>query len=156
MTFLKSVLAAVVLVASAPVLALTAQQNVEREVVVQNPDGTETITREPAAEVAPGDRVIYSVSFMNDTAEPASDLVLTQPVPAEVLYVEGSADMPGTEVTVSVDGGETFGPRGAATIIRDGIPVRADASDITHIRWELTDALAPGETGLVAYKATLQ
>ena len=142
--------------AALPASALTAQQSVEREVVVQNPDGTQTVVREPASEVAPGDQVVYRVDFTNDTSEAASDIVLTQPVPAEVLYVEGSADTPGMEVSVSVDGGESFGPRGAVTVVRDGEPVRADASDITHIRWTLVGELAPSETGAIAYKGVLK
>ena len=141
---------------SLPAYALTAEQVVEKEIVIQNPDGTETRERVPAANVAPGDRVVYSVRVLNDGTEAADALVLTQPVPGEVTYIEGSAERPGAVLTVSVDGGVTFGPRGAATVVRDGSAVTADASDITHLRWTLEGELLPGRTDTVMYKGVLK
>lgn len=141
---------------AAPAYALTATQTVEKETVVRAPDGTETRIRETAERASPGERLVYTVSFTNDGAEPASNLVMTQPVPEEVRFIEGSADQAGMEVRVSVDGGESFVPRGAATVVREGEVVRAEADDITHIRWQIPGPVAVGETGRVTYKAVLE
>lgn len=154
---MRQLLAAIAALAlSVPAHALTAEQIVEKEIVIQNPDGTETRERMSAATVAPGDRVVYSVRVLNDGTEAADALVLTQPVPTEVAYIEGSAERPGAVLTVSVDGGVTFGPRGAATVMREGVAVTADAGDITHLRWTLQNELAPGGTDTVTYKGVLK
>jgi uncharacterized repeat protein (TIGR01451 family) len=139
-----------------PAHALTAKQTVEKEVVVRNADGTESASRMPADVVVPGERVVYTVSFTNDDVQPAQNFVMTQPVPEEVTYIEGSAEKPGAELSVSTDGGNSFSPRGAATVLRDGERVRATASDITHLRWKIVTPLAPGGNDSVAYKAVLK
>ena len=95
-----------------PVYALTATQTVEREVVVLNADGSQTVTRIAADKVTPGDKVIYSLNYFNDEAEPAENIVLIMPIPAEVDYIEGSADFDGVNSAYSIDGGRTFGSRG--------------------------------------------
>ena len=142
--------------AALPASALTATQTVEKEILIQNPDGTETRLRKPATTVAPGERVVYTLAFTNDEAEAATNLVLTMPVPAEVTYIDGSADKPGAVMTVSTDGGNSFTPRGAATVMEGGAPVRATAADITHIRWTVAGPVAPGESDTLAFKGVLE
>ena len=44
-----------------PVFALSATQTVEKETVVQLPDGTESITRVSADTVTPGERIVLSL-----------------------------------------------------------------------------------------------
>jgi len=139
-----------------PAHALTAKQTVEKEVVVRNADGTETSSRVPADIVIPGERVVYTVNITNDQAQPAQNFVMTQPVPSEVLYIEGSAEKAGAELSVSTDGGNSFTSRGAATVLKNGERVRATASDITHLRWKMVTPLAPGGNDSVAYKAVLK
>jgi len=81
------IIAATSLMASDSAFALTATQSVEKEIVVQMPDGTENLSRAPAELVIPGERVVYTLSYTNDDAAPASDLVLTMPVPPEIKYI---------------------------------------------------------------------
>ncbi len=55
-----------------------------------------------AARVTPGDRIVYQLSYRNSGREPARDLVIANPVPANMAYAgaaEGSA-----EPELSVDG----------------------------------------------------
>lgn len=153
-TFATAVLTAFLV--AAPVHALTAKQTVEKENIVRNADGSETRVRVPAETVTPGERVIYTVSFTNDQAQPAANFVMTQPVPEEIVFVEGSADKPGAEVTVSADGGQTFTSREAATVLRGETRVRASAEDITHVRWKITEPLAPGASDKVSYRGILK
>jgi len=137
--------------------ALTAKQTVEKEVVVQMPDGTENITREAAEMVVPGERVVYTLNFMNDDAAPASDLVLTMPIPSEVKLIDGSAVQQGTKVVYSVDGGQSFATRNTVSVANaDGSSRSASAEDITHIRWTVPGPVAVGETGSLSFKGILK
>jgi len=88
--------------------ALTATQKVEKEITVQQADGTSVTQRVSADQVTPGEKIVYTVDFLNDSAEPASDLVLAMPVPSDVRFLEGSADRDGAIVKYSTDGGASF------------------------------------------------
>jgi len=145
------------LLASTSASALTAKQSVEKEVVVQMPDGTESVTRTPAELVVPGERVVYTLSYTNDDAAPASDLVLTMPVPAEIKYMDGSATEAGARTVYSTDGGKTFAARTALRMTgSDGVVRTAIADDITHIRWTVAGPVAVGETGNLSFKGVLK
>ena len=66
----------------------------------------------------------------------------------------GSASGPAAKVTFSTDGGQTFA---AARDGSDDERHRARRSaEYTHIRWELTHALAPGAVALARFQATFQ
>ena len=117
-----AVLAAASILTSVSASALTAKQSVEKETVVQLPDGTESITRGPAELVIPGERVVYTLSYTNDDAAPATDLVLTMPVPSEIKYMDGSATLDGASVVYSADHGKTFASRtGLRVLVLMGI-----------------------------------
>ncbi len=138
-------------------VALTAVQIVEREIVVQMDDGTQTVTRVKADTITPGDTVVYSLNYHNDKAEPAENITLTMPVPSEVKYLEGSADMYEGQTQYSVDGGATFHNREALVIQElTGGSHTAIAEDITHIRWTVPHSLAAGAKGTLSFKGVLQ
>ena len=152
-----AVLATASILTSVSASALTAKQSVEKETVVQMPDGTESITRGPAELVIPGERVVYTLSYTNDDAAPATDLVLTMPVPSEIKYMDGSATLDGASVVYSADDGKTFASRtGLRVIGLDGNNRTALSEDITHIRWTVAGPLAVGETGTLSYKGVLK
>lgn len=137
--------------------ALTAKQTVEKETVVQMPDGTESITRGPAELVTPGERVVYTLNFTNDDSAAATDLVLTMPVPNEIKYMDGSASTAGAKVVYSADGGQSFAARSGLRVVGvDGNSRTATSEDITHIRWTVAGPLATGETGTLFYKGVLK
>ena len=152
---LCAALAASFLPALAPAAAqVTAEQLVLREVVTLAPDGTPVVTEEPASLVAPGDRVIYRLAYRNEGAEAATGLVLAMPIPADVTLVPGSAEGPGA-LAYSVDGAR-FGPIGTLTVPTDEGERPATLADVRHLRWQLSQPLAPGATGEVAYRAVLR
>jgi len=143
--------------AAAPVSALTAKQSVLKEVTTTDDDGQIVTTRVAADEVLPGQTVVYILAYTNDKAASADGIVLTMPVPGELDYVEGSAELPETELTFSADGGTTFAPRDAVlTRDAEGKFVTAKAEDITHVRWKVLTSVAPGTSGELAYKAVLK
>lgn len=154
--FTLALIAATSLLASVSASALTAKQIVEKETVVQMPDGSETVTRSKAANIAPGERVVYTLSFTNDKVEPASDLVLTMPVPDEIKYMDGTASQEGASIVFSADGGQTFAPRDNLQTSTGGVTRTATADDITHIRWTVAGPVAAGETGNLSYKGVLK
>ena len=152
-----ALIAAASILTSVSASALTAKQSVEKEIVVQMPDGTESITRAPAELVVPGERVVYTLSYTNDAAEPATDLVLTMPVPSEIKYLDESATTVDAKVVYSADGGQSFASRaGLRTTGADGNSRTATSEDITHIRWTVAGPLAAGETGTLSYKGILK
>lgn len=142
---------------AAPVSALTASQVVEKEIVVINEDGSETTRRAPAETVVPGERIVYTLNFMNDKSEAASDLVLTMPVPKVVKFIEGSADNKSSVVTYSADGGQSFAPRQSLSVqASDGQWAPASSEDVTHIRWLVAGPVKAGETGQLVFKGVLK
>lgn len=140
-----------------PSYALTASQTVQKEVVVQLPDGTETVSREAADLVTPGERVVYTLEFTNDDAQPATDLVLTMPIPDEIKFMEGTASNNNMTPEYSADGGKNFSSREQLRVRdNDGTLITASSSDITHIRWTVPGPLAVGETGNLFFKGVLR
>ncbi len=153
----RTLLASAMLGIAAPVMALTASQTVQREVRTQMPDGTEQVTLADADKVIPGERIIYTLNYANDKSEPASNLVLTMPVPEVVDYVEGSASGMGTTVVYSADGGKNFTARENLRVADvDGTMRSARAEEVTHIRWTIAGPVNPGETGALAFKGRLK
>ena len=129
----------------------------EVEVVVKAADGREETKRVPAAKVVPGTTVIYTLHARNASEKPASDVVVTDPIPEQVEYVDGSTTGDGTRVTFSVDGGKTWGAKGALKVKgQDGAMRAALPGDFTHIRWEFEKPLAPGESRAVSFRAKVE
>ena len=137
--------------------ALTATQKVEKEISVQNADGTTQTQLVSAAEVTPGEKVVYTVVYTNDSSEAATDIVLAMPVPADVRYLEGTANRPGAVVRYSTDGGSSFSERDALVLPAVGGGTRsANVDDITHIQWRIAGPVAVGTSDEVSFKARLR
>lgn len=137
--------------------AMSAQQIVEKETVIITPDGAEQIVRSSANGMLPGDRLVYRLIYTNDGAEPANDLVLTMPVPAEVEFLAGTETQDNMTITYSTDGGKSFAVRESVTVrSANGETRLASASDITHIRWTIPGPVSIGETGELSFSGTLK
>jgi uncharacterized repeat protein (TIGR01451 family) len=108
----------------------------------------------PAGVVVPGDRMLFVMGYKNAGTKPAGNVIITNPVPSEVQYVRAQD---GGEPVVSVDGGKTFGNIATLTVKNaDGSSRAARASDVTHVRWQISRALTPGETGQVSFRGQLK
>ena len=129
----------------------------EVEVKVKAADGSEEVKRVPAAKVPPGTAVIYTLHAKNTSTKPASDVVMTDPIPNEMAYIDGSASTDGARVTFSVDGGKTFGAQESLKIRgEDGAMRAALPAYLTNIRWQLEMPLAPGEARAASFRARLE
>lgn len=130
----------------------------EVEIKVKNEKGEIETKRIEAskANVGPGDVVIFTNIVTNSGKEPASDLVVTNPIPANTIYIDGSAEGDAL-IEFSVDGGKTFDrPERLFVTDKKGREKRARAEDYTHIRWKLKKPLGPGEKALVSFKAKIK
>ena len=154
-SFVAASLGALALAPAAALAQVSATQAVVMEKVSVGPDGRTEIEREPAERVIPGDRIAYVLTYRNEGAEAAEDLVLVMPVPETMTVVAGSEE--GGIADYSIDGGRTWGAFSALRVPAEEGGIRpAVADDVTHLRWTLADRLAPGEAGEVSYRATLR
>ena len=133
------------------------QTSADVEIIETDASG-ETVTRlEQASKVVPGDIVIYTVSFSNTGSEPAENVVITNPVPRHMEYVEGTAFGPGADISFSIDGGQSWGtPDELVVTALDGSQRPAQAADYTDIRWILRNELQPGAQGFARFRTRLQ
>lgn len=134
---------------------LDIRTTVQKEEVVRDAEGEETKQLVAAEKVVPGDEVIYTVRFSNLGSEPAENVVITNPLPAELSYVMGSAAGPGTRIEFSADGGTTYGDPGSLRVAEASGERPARAEDFTHIRWVMQTPLPPGAEGVATFRARL-
>lgn len=157
----RSTLAAALLVAasgfSAPALAqqqpaveLDGEVMLERTVVE---DGVERIELVAPTTVVPGDRLVFSTSYTNQSTDVVEDFVVTNPLPGAIRLASEDGDF-----VVSVDGGTNFGALADFTVADDSVEGgerAAQLSDVTHLRWTL-DRLEPGDAGTLEYHAVVR
>jgi uncharacterized repeat protein (TIGR01451 family) len=126
-------------------------------VTVANKDGTKETKRVPAKKVAPDGDVIYTTTFKNTIDKPISNIMVTNPIPANMLYTADSAAGANTVITYSVDNGKTYDAPEKLTVIgKDGKPRPAQAADFTGIRWIYKGDLATGKSSEVTFKAKVK
>lgn len=102
--------------------------------------------------VVPGDRLVFGTDYTNTGAEPVENFVVTNPLPSAVRL----ADDADPELTVSVDGGKSWGRLADLRVASDdGVSRDAQAVDVTHVRWTLA-SVAPGEQGRLEYHAIIR
>lgn len=142
---------------------VAAQDNIEltsraeMETVTVNAKGEKETVRTPAAKVVPGDTVIFTNSYRNAGKEPATRVVIVNPVPEHMVYLDGSAAGTKMVITFSIDGGKSFAAADQLVLPgADGKPRPARADEYTHIRWTLPESLLPGAAGEVVFRARLK
>jgi len=120
-------------------------------------NGAEQTQLVEAANVLPGEEVLFTVTYTNNSDSPAEDVVITNPVPDHMVYVDQSAAGDNTTMAFSVDGGGSFGAAASLTVSdATGQPRAAVGSDYTHVRWVVDNDIAPGATGAVQFKAVVK
>jgi uncharacterized repeat protein (TIGR01451 family) len=127
--------------------------NVFVERVKQDPTGKRATVLEPPRVVTPGDKLVFELSYRNRGAEPASDFVVTNPIPDAVAF-DGTESEFGV---VSTDGGYSWGKLAALKVKQaDGTLRPAQPSDVTHVRWTFTRAIAAGEAGKLSFRGVVK
>jgi len=128
-----------------------------QEKVTVEKDGSKHTDIVPAGRVLPGTEVIWNVNYEIVGTSPVTNAVITAPVPANMVYVAGSASGDKADITFSVDGGKTWGEADKLQVKNpDGTLRVATPKDFTTIKWVLQGTLAPGAKGTVTFHAVLQ
>lgn len=140
--------------ASAADATMLLHHRVLEEVESADANGRKTRALVDPVTVVPGTELVYVTAYRNAGEQPAEHVVITNPVPAALEYrpggTTGSAD-------VSVDGGKSFGALNALRVKNaDGTTRPARAADVTHVRWQLGQAVKPGQQGEVSFRARLK
>jgi uncharacterized repeat protein (TIGR01451 family) len=141
--------------ASAGTIKLSIVGEMEQEFT--NDQGQKAKRLVPLVKVIPGDEIVYTISYHNVGKQPADKVVITDPIPKEVSFKDGSAYGPGTAISYSVDGGKTFGAADALRVKgADGKERAAVGEDYTHVRYTVLASVAPGQKGFVRFRAILK
>lgn len=149
MAFMAGAAAPAVAQAGAPAAAVALKGDVKvvRQ-VTENGQTRETL--EEPNQVLPGDKLVFTTRYTNSGAEPATDFVVTNPLPGPVKLAKVDS------FEVSVDGGKTFGALAALKVAAaDGTSRAAELADVTHVRWRVA-SIAPGASGEVKYFAEVR
>ncbi|MEO9463266.1 MAG: hypothetical protein ABJ242_11080 [Marinomonas sp.] len=113
-------------------------------------DGTKIEALVPASKVVPGDRLVFTTVFHNQTDQTVQNCVLLNAVPKGItVAADGNFES-------SVDGGKTFAALSQLTVKNDdGSSRAANFADVSSLRWTIP-SIAPGAKGEVKYFATVQ
>lgn len=123
------------------------------ERVSVNASGQRIAKMTPVAAAAPGDQLVLQFDYWNVQPYTANTMVLTNPVPDQLVYV--SSDTPGE--TVSVDGGRSYGKLEELTVTdAAGLSRPAQNDDVTHVRWVLNQDIPSGSGGQLAFRAVMR
>lgn len=111
--------------------------------------------------VQPGDVLRYTVTGANNGSRPATNLVVTQPIPKQTAYVLNSSSTIKSTATVtySIDNGKTFvaTPTVQVKLANGKVETRPAPAEIyTHVRWKFTDAIATKATIGAVYQVRVK
>ena len=120
-------------------------------------DEIETVLLDASA-VRPGEELRYTIEFTNTSTEIIDPgiVVITNPIPDAVEYLEGTAVGDDSEILFSVDGGASFASADRLTVVEGGVRLPAEARHYTAIRWIYGGILGSGEGGFVAFDVRLK
>ena len=138
-------------VAASNRVAMSSAVFVEKDIV--DPQGRSRIVLEPPRLVAPGDRLVFLLRYRNTGTAPASDFIVTNPLPETVSY-QGTPD---ARAIVSIDGGHNWGTLARLRVReRDGSLRAARPEDVTHVRWTLKRAIPAGSEGRLVFRGVVK
>jgi uncharacterized repeat protein (TIGR01451 family) len=132
-------------------LKLSSDVFVERH--VKYADGTSATVLEKPNLVTPGDTLVFVVKYKNVGDKPASNVSVTNPMPAAVAF-DGTSD--GLEI-VSVDGGKSWGFLNTLRVTDPAGKQRAARmSDVTHVKWNINQPLSVGSEGKLIFRGVVK
>jgi uncharacterized repeat protein (TIGR01451 family) len=136
--------------AAAPV-ELSSKIFIEKQ--VKRADGTFATTLVAPKLITPGDQLVFVVGYRNTSTQPATNFTVTNPIPTAIAF-SGTSD--GNEL-VSVDGGKSWGKLAQLRVKNlDGTARPALMTDVTHLKWNMNQPLASGESGKLIFRGTVR
>lgn len=122
------------------------------ERTIPDSGGRNRIVLEEPKTVTPGDRLVFILNYRNAGRTPASDFIVTNPLPAAVAF-QGGAD----NAQVSIDGGKNWGPLPTLRVREaDGRWRNARPEDVTHLRWAMKQAIPAGAQGKLSFRGVVR
>ena len=122
--------------------------------------GGQTLALDKVEHVKPGEILDWQIVSSNEGTGAARDYKAVGHIPAGTVLVAGSASAEsGSTVTYSIDGGKTYATQ---PVIEERQPdgtvkkVPAPVSMYTEVRYEWSDALAPGGKLSASYKVRVK
>ncbi|MFC3713938.1 hypothetical protein ACFOMD_15295 [Sphingoaurantiacus capsulatus] len=153
MKIMAAAMAATMAASGAWAQAVAVTTRIFSETFVTGKDGAIERVLKPAAAITPGDRIVYVVTYRNGGRQPAADVVISNPISKHVELIGDET----AGVQMSVDGGKTFGALQTLTVRgANGASRPARRTDVTNLRWILTQPVAAGAEGQVTFKARLK
>ncbi len=156
MKILTGIILSALALSAAAETYLDVQTIVQKEETFVNEAGEQDTRLIAADVVVPGEKVFYTITFRNISEESADNVVITNPIAADLVYVDGSGFATGSDMQFSVDGGQTFGNAKDLTVDDDGVARAAEARDFTHVRWVMKNDLEAGVQGTARFAAILE
>lgn len=132
-------------------VSLSSEMLVERSIRTAN--GTTRIVLERPDSVPPGAKLFFTLTYSNRGRAPATNFVVTNPIPSGVAF-ESTSD---AQAVVSVDGGKTWGALVALRVrAADGTWRAARPAEVTHIRWTLMAPIPVGGSGKFNFRGVVR
>ncbi len=122
------------------------------ERAVSDTSGNAKIVLQEPKIVAPGDRLIFILSYHNKGSTPANSFIVTNPLPSAVAY-QGTPD---STAEVSINGGKAWGPLNMLKVLEKGEWRSARPEDVTHVRWALKQAIPVGAQGKLSFRGIVR
>ncbi|RHW16334.1 DUF11 domain-containing protein [Sphingomonas gilva] len=131
-------------------VALTSAVFVEKTVLA---NGQQKIVLEEPSLVVPGDKLVFVLNYRNRGATPATDFVVTNPMPGAVAFQSS----PDQAAVVSIDGGRSWGTLSSLKVKEsDGTVRGARPEDVTHVRWTFAKAIPAGQGGKLSFRGVVR
>lgn len=132
-------------------VALNSEIFVERTTTDAN--GRQRVLLEAPGVVTPGDPLVFVLRYRNNAASPATDFVVTNPIPESVSFI--SAESAGS--VLSVDDGQSWGELASLRVRNaDGTSRPATAADVTHVRWRIAQPIPAGGEGELRFRGVVK
>jgi len=132
-------------------VALSSEVFVER--TTTDAAGRQSVSLLPPSVVTPGDHLVFVLNYRNNGATPATNFVVSNPIPESVSFDRSES----AGAVVSVDGGRTWGALAALTVRNpDGTSRPATACDVTHVQWRLAQAIPAGASGSLRFRGVVK
>lgn len=126
----------------------------EAYIVSVDADGVETLT--PTEEITPGETIEYALTYENIGTNALSGLVISAPVPASTIFVEGSAETDiASTFEVSIDDGATWAVPPLKQMT-DGGEVTVSPSEYDMVRWVPETSIESGAEWRFEYRTAVQ
>jgi len=142
-----------------PLPSLELKTTVEKEVKVKK-KGQWITQRSAVDKTAPGNVLVYTMTYLNAGKTTALNARIVNPVPKGAVYLLDSAEGKDTDITCSLDQGRTWHKPPVMMQMKkpDGTLENrpAPAESYTQISWVIKKPVLPGQSGRVSFKATVK